>query len=261
MDTLRKMQLKFLGYLLDDEAIDIVADIESTPRHSAQQRMLLYGSAYTLRLKEALSTDYERLHGYLGDNLFDDLMQHYIERYPSHDPSLRCFGENMADLLACLAPFKSLPEVAELARIEKAFGNSFDAADGLCITLEQLAQLKPVAWATLSLRFHDAVQLLPQQCNSFQIWQALANEQVPPEKTVDHTTWLIWRQDMVSRYRALQNAELAALVCVKSGGNFADLCEALLTHFSEQETPQRAAAYLQQWINDEMVCELNVFSA
>ena len=257
MDALRKLQHEFLGYLLDDATIDIVERIESTPRRSAEQRMAFYGNAYTLRLKEALSTDYDRLHSYLGDDLFETLMQHYIESYPSHHPSLRYFGQHMVELAKQLEPFQQLPEVAEIARIEQAFGDSFDAADCQCVSLDQLAQLDPAAWATLTLRFHGAVQLLPQHYNSFQIWQALSNDETPPQKAASDTTWLIWRQDLVSRYRALESAESAALTVAMSAGNFADVCAALLAYFSEQEVPQQAVGYLQQWINDQMVCELN----
>lgn len=257
MNALRKLQNEFLDYLLDDSAVGIVERIESSPQRSAEQRMTFYGNAYSLRLKEALSTDYERLHSYLGDELFDTLMQHYIERYPSHHPSLRYFGQYMVELVEKLEPFKSLKEIAEITRIEQAFANSFDAADRPYVSLEQLAQLDPEAWATLSLHFQDAVQLLPQQHNSFQIWRALADEETPPQKMPDDTTWLIWRHDLVSHYRALESAELTALRVAMSAGSFAEICEALLDHFSEQETPMKAVSYLQQWINDQMVCGLN----
>lgn len=255
MNTLRKLQYEFLNYLQDDSTVDIVKRIESSQQCSARQRMSFYGNAYTLRLKEALSTDYERLHSYLGDELFDSLMQHYIDNYPSHHPSLRYFGKHMLELVERMEPFKSLTEVAEITRIEQAFANSFDAADCPCVSLDQLTQLSPDAWASLSLNFHAGVQLLPQQHNSFQIWQALANEETPPQKNADDTTWLIWRQDLVSHYRALECAELTALSVAMSTGNFADICEALLEHFSEQEVPLKAVGYLQQWINDQMVSE------
>lgn len=256
MNTLRKLQYEFMDYLLDISNASIVGCIESNQKCSARERMTFYRNAYTLRLKEALSTDYERLHSYLGDELFDSLMQHYIDSYPSHHPSLRYFGQHMIELIERLEPFKSLTEVAEITRIEQAFSNSFDAADCQHVALHQLEKLSPEEWVSLALRFHDAVQLLPQKYNSFQIWQALANEEMPPQKTLDNTVWLIWRQDMVSHYRALASAELAALTVAISTGNFADICEVLLEHFSEEEVPLKAVSYLQQWINDQMVCEL-----
>jgi len=257
MNTLRKLQYEFLDYLLDDSTVSIVERIQSNQQCSAEQRMTFYGNAYTLRLKEALSTDYERLHSYLGDELFDTLMQHYIDRYPSHHPSLRYFGQHMPKLVEQLQPFKTLTEVAEITRIEQAFSNSFDAADYPSTSVKQLTQIATEAWAGLSLNFHDAVQLLPQQHNSFQIWQALANEETPPKKITSNTTWLIWRQNLVSHYRALENAELTALTIAMSASSFANICEALLEHFSEQEVPLKAVSYLKQWINDQMVTELN----
>jgi len=257
MSALRKIQNEFLDYLLDHSQVDIVDRIESSPARSSAQRMTFYGNAYVLRLKEALMTDYEMLHCYLGDELFEQLMDSYIEQHPSQHTSLRYFGQHMVELTQQLEPFKQLPEVAEMAKIEQAFATSFDAANSPAVSLNQLADLNPEAWATLRLSFHDSVQLVPQHYNSFQIWRALSNDETPPEKHTDKTSWLIWRQDLVSRYRALEPAELSALTTALSSGSFADICETLLEHFSEEETPQRAVGYLQQWINDQMLCELN----
>ena len=257
MNTLRNLQNNFLGYLLDESAQGIIKDIESNPQRTAEERLRFYGNAYTLRLKEALSTDYERLHCYLGDELFETLMMLYIENHPSQHASLRYFGSKMIQIVEQLEPFKSLTEIAEITRIEQAFANSFDAADCHCVTLNQLSLLPPDAWPSLKLKFHTAVQLLPQRHNSFQIWKSLANEQTPPEKINDESTWLIWRHDMVSHYRALENTELTALTTAISTGSFAQMCEVLLEHFSEDKTPLIAVGYLQQWINDQMICELS----
>lgn len=125
MNSLRKLQHEFQNYLLDDSEQIIIKRVESTPQRTAEQRLLFYGNAYTLRLKEALSSDYERLHSYLGDELFDTLMLQYIKHYPSQHPSLRYFGQHMVQLVKQLEPFKSLVEVAEIASIEQAFANSF----------------------------------------------------------------------------------------------------------------------------------------
>jgi len=258
MDSLHNLQQEFLDYLLDDAELDIVGRMVSTAQCSAARRMQFYGNAYRLRLQEALGTDYERLHAYLGDELFESLMQQYIDRYPSQSPSLRDFGAHMVDLISTLEPYSQWPEVAEIARIEQAFNNSFDAANGPVYTQQQLMALEPEAWAVFSLRFNDSVHLVAQYFNSFQVWQALSNEQQPPEKQPDPATWLVWREDLVSRYRSVDKAELAALETARAGGSFADVCEALMEYFGEQKTPQRAVGYLQQWIHDQMVSELIV---
>ena len=261
MAVLRELQNEFLGYLLDNSSASIVERIESSPKRSAKERMDLYGVSYKLRLKEAISTDYDRLYSYLGDELFEQLMLNYIKRYPSHHPSLRYFSQHMVELVEQLKPFDQLPEVAEIAHIEKAFCDSFDAANCHSIDITELAQLDADVWATLKLDFHASVQQLPQQYNSFQIWKALSNDEIPPEKVTDEATWLIWRQALVSRYRALSAAEAMALNIAMTGGTFGELCEALLDFFSEEEIPKQAVGFLQRWINDQMVCELTWFAA
>ena len=257
MASLHKLQQNFMGYLLDNTEIQIVDSIVSTPERSASQRLQFYGNAYRLRLKEALGTDYERLHSYLGDELFDKLAGRYIELYPSSHPSLRYFGAHMVELVSTMEPFIQWPEVTEIASIELAFNNSFDACNAETITLSQLQGLAPEAWTRFTLTFHDSVQLLPQHYNSFQIWQALSEQQAPPARKLDSSTWVIWRQDLISRYRSLQQPELTALQSALCGGSFVDICEVLMTFYNEQETPQQAVGFLQQWIHDQMICKLN----
>ena len=257
MDALRKLQHEFLGYLLDDSTTEIVQRVESTPKRSASQRLALYSNAYTLRLKEALCTDHEILHQYLGDDLFDELMKNYIEQYPSHHPSLRYFSQSILKFLEQSETFTQWPAVIEIAKIEQAFNNSFDACDTLPVSQADLLTLTPESWTTLTLELNDSVQLLPLQFNSFPIWRALTEETTPPEILAEESVWLIWRYDLISRYRHLGEAEVAALQTVLKGGNFADMCSALLTYFDEQETPLQAVGYLQQWVNDQMVAALS----
>jgi len=253
---LHSLQQDFLEHLLDESQGKIVGAIASNRQCSAQQRMGLYANAYVLRLKEALTTDYERLHTYLGDEQFDHLMTLYIRQYPSHQTSLRYYGQHMVRLLEQQPPYRGFPELAELALIEQVFANSFDAANRAAFTLEELQALAPEDWAGLTLYFQDAVQLVSLRYNSFQIWRALSNEETPPATVADESTWLVWRRDLVSRYRGLEEAELAALNAAMSGASFAEICSCLLAYYGENETPIRAVGYLKTWIQDQMLQKL-----
>lgn len=256
MNALHELQNEFIDYLLDSQNLDIVDRIESTPQRSAAQRVALYGDAYQLRLKEALATDYERLHAYLGDALFDEVMNRYIHDYPSHVTSLRDYGQHMVQLLTVMPEFTSHPEVVELAKIEQAFVRSFDASDCRAATIEQLSTFKPDDWPELSFEFNASVQLLPLEFNSFPIWRALSNEQTPPAAESDPTSWLIFRRERVTHFRALQEGELAALTQALKAGSFSDLCVTLLGYFDEQNTPLQAVSYIKQWLSDQMICSI-----
>jgi hypothetical protein len=259
MAELRDLQQHFMQYVLGGSDA-IVADIESTPSLSAVGRMDIYASAYKLRLKEAISTDYAILKCYLGYEQFDSVMETYIALYPSHITNLRYYSVNMATLLATKSPFDQLPVLAELATIEASFANSFDATDQVSVEMEDLAALVPEAWATLQLNFQTSVQVLSFPHNSFVIWKALSDGETPPnlERFPEARSWVVWRRaDLISHYRPLDEPEMTALSLAMANESFAMICEALLDFFSEEETPMKAVSYLQSWIQEEMLAGLD----
>jgi len=257
-EQLHDLQQHFMSYVLG-ESSDMEEKIESTPALSAKGRLDIYATAYKLRLKEAITTDYDKLHSYLGDEQFDTVMERYIEKYPSHITNLRYYSIKMPALLRDEPPFNTVPVLAELATIEAAFADSFDAEDHRFVTISDLASLAPEAWGTLQLGFQKSVQVLATEYNSFAIWKALSDEDTPPELTLSGqpVMWIMWRRsDLVSHYRALEVAEYAALELALQGENFSAICERLLDFFSEEETPMKAVGYLQSWIQEEMLAGL-----
>jgi len=255
MSALRQLQQAFMQHLLGTPS-SIIEHIQSSATTSAEQRLKLYSQGYRLRLKEAIISDYDCLHGYLGDDMFEQLMDHYIDQYPSKHPSLRYYSQQIPALLAKQSPFSEYPESLEIAQIEQAFNDSFDAANCTPLSINYLAEIQPEAWPILQIKLHASVQLINCQTNSFPIWKALSEEQTPPKSTKDTTTWLIWRKDLVSRYRALDDAESHALSQVLKGSDFGEICSGLLNYFDEEQTPLKAVGYLQTWMNDLMVCDI-----
>jgi hypothetical protein len=254
MSGLQKMQRRFMDYLLN-ESTEMVNDIESTPMLSAKGRLDIYAIAYRLRLKEAMTTDYDKLASYLGDERFDKLMEQYIDKFPSHTTNLRYFSVNLPELIRDETDYSHIAEVYELACIERAFSDSFDAKDLQFSTIDDLATLPEEAWGTLSFEFQKSVQILWLDNNSFPIWKALADEEIPPKaEKQTASAWILWRKsDLISHYRMLATEEIAILALAMKGENFAVMCEKLLDFYSEDETPMKAIVFLQSWIAEEML--------
>lgn len=254
MSVLHEMQLRFMDYLLA-ESTEMVDDIESTPMLSAKGRLDIYAIAYRLRLKEAITTDYDKLASYLGDERFDKLMEQYIDKFPSHTTNLRYFSVNLPELIREQAEYSHIPEVYELACIERAFADSFDAKDLQFATIDDLSKLPEKAWTTLSFKFQKSVQILWLKHNSFPIWKALAEEDTPPKaEKIPSMAWILWRRsDLVSHYKMLATAEIAVLELAMKGETFAVMCEKLLDFYNEEETPMKAIDFLQSWIAEEML--------
>ncbi|MEO1889481.1 MAG: DNA-binding domain-containing protein [Cycloclasticus sp.] len=259
MSALQQLQHEFIDYLLGSPS-NIASHIQSTRTYSAKERLNIYAYAYTARLKEAIETDYEKLHLYLGDEQFDQLLERYVDKYPSQHTSLRYFSASMATLLREEAPYNELPVLAEIASIEAAFTDSFDAKNAKQATLTELAELPSEAWESLSFNFQPSLQLLPFMFNSFAVWKALTDEETPPDtEQHEHTNvWLMWRDiELISRYRPLSEPEAAALNIAVKGDSFPTLCEELLNHFDEDETPIKAIGFLQTWVQEGLISKFN----
>ena len=87
------------------------------------------------RLIEALRNDHELLHAYLGDEMFNEMGHAYVKARPSEHPNLRWFSQGLQEFLKSTAPYSEHPELSDLAALEKALNDAFDAAEGKVVEL------------------------------------------------------------------------------------------------------------------------------
>jgi hypothetical protein len=102
------------------------------------------------------------------------------------------------------------------------------------------------------------VQQLELRTNAQALFKALTEEQSPPKPAVlaDPQPWLLWREDLQTKYRSLEPAETAALAVVRGGGTFAEMCEALCEWHEADAVPLVAAGMLKRWIVEELLTGL-----
>ena len=115
MTPIAGMQQAFQEYILRDAA-GMSERIEGNERMDPERRLRIYYDAYRLRLIEVLGTDYEVLHAYLGDELFNALADGYVAAHPSTFRNVRWFGGKLAEFLGATPRYAEHPELAELAQ-------------------------------------------------------------------------------------------------------------------------------------------------
>ncbi|WP_422910795.1 DNA-binding domain-containing protein [Pseudomonas sp. MAC6] len=225
---------------------------------SAEQGLAIYHNAYRARLLEALRGDYPAVHGWLGDEEFDALALAYLDAHPSQHFSLRWLGAQLADFIdGYLVPAQAAP-LSELARLEWAFTLAFDAPDGLPLSLTQMAELPAEDWPTLQVRLLPSVQWLVCRHNSLALWRACKEQgDFPGSQPLEEVeTCVIWRDQLITRYRSLAADEAAALQGMTvHGWSFAELCGEL-AHLGEQ-APAQAVGWLRQWLADGILQRAN----
>ncbi|OYV00200.1 MAG: hypothetical protein CFE45_10025 [Burkholderiales bacterium PBB5] len=116
--------------------------LQATPQ-GRTARIDAYQHAYQARLAGALRDNFEVLALAMGDEAFAALAQAYTEAHPSRQPSIRWFGHRLADFMARhvelddgLVPH---PAMVDLARLDWALRDAFDAADAPVLDATALA--------------------------------------------------------------------------------------------------------------------------
>ncbi|MGB4812952.1 MAG: DNA-binding domain-containing protein [Methylophilaceae bacterium] len=249
MSQLEKMQTDFQNYIIhkNETFMYCIVDDELV---GATTRLNIYYNGYRLRIIESLATSYPKLQAWLGDDVFNNIARGYIANYPSTYSNMRWVGDKM-DLHLKHALAKQ-PFSAELAQFEWALGLAFDAEDAPILQLADLVKIAPEDWADLQFRFHPCLQLLPTRYNVIAIWKALDLNATPPKPKLIRQHTVIWRYNLDSYFRSVDQAEYAALQLVASGASFGELCESLQSESGEVAT-NIAAQYLSTWLNDEII--------
>ncbi|MEH2562535.1 DNA-binding domain-containing protein [Bradyrhizobium sp. AZCC 2289] len=237
------------GILTGDDTV--LAEILDSPREKRETLFGVYRYAYGSRLVEAMRNDHELLHLYLGDETFDEMGHAYVRARPSEHPNLRRFSQGLPDFLKSTAPYCDHPILSDLAALEKALNDAFDAAEGPVLALADMAGFAPEVWNDLTFQPHPSARRLDLNSNAPAIWMALKNDETPPgaELLEEPARLLIWRQDVTPMFRELPTEEAMMWDEAANGIPFGVLCEMLATYDDPDGAAARGAGYLHGWIS------------
>ncbi|MGE0683076.1 MAG: DUF2063 domain-containing protein [Candidatus Binatia bacterium] len=219
----------------------------------AEERINVYAEMYFARLVDVLKNDFPRVAALLGCERFHEIASQYLARYPSTHPSLRYLGHRFPDFLKDCAETTDLPFLGELATLEWARVEVFDALDTEPLRVEHLQHLAPEGWPALKFQVIPAFRVLHSEWPEHAIWHAAEAEDalsvlehVQPEKT----TLRIWRANFFVYHAKMDVVEQTALNCLLADQPFASVCAVLEDVVSPEESASTVGGLLLRWIED-----------
>jgi hypothetical protein len=218
----------------------------------------IYQHAYRARLTAALRDNFGVLPQAMGDVAFDALAHAYIAAHPSQHPSIRWFGHRLAEFMEQHSEWVAHPAFTDLARMEWALRNAFDAADAVPLSAASLAGVPPAQWPSLTFTPHPSVQLLALQWAIEPVWRALKaldgdDEPELPEPAAHAHVLLVWRAGLETRWRSLDDRAAQLLRAALAGQTFAELCELAATQVGADDAAATAVGALQGWLADGLL--------
>lgn len=234
--------------LAGDDAV--LSDLLDGARDSRATLLGVYRDGYVLRLVEVLRGDNAALDAHLGEDAFEAMARAYLKSHPSRHPNARYVGRDLPVFLAETEPYRAAPVLAELAALDWALSEAFDAPDAPDLTAADLAGVPPESWTHLILVPQAHARRLDLTTNASAIWSAV-NEDAPlpaAERLPEPERLLVWRAQAGPMLRPL-SVEEAMLWDEACGGiPFGVLCEMAATYADPDNAALRVAGALQGWI-------------
>lgn len=138
-----------------------------------QPGFAVYRNTTPNALIETLRAGYPVTAQLIGDEAFAILAMDFARRRPPAHPVLLDYGSGFPDFLAA-QPWiaEELPYLPDVAEIERLRAEAHVAADGIALTLADLARLGAETWPSLRLPLHPAARFAWLRTPALTIWDA-----------------------------------------------------------------------------------------
>lgn len=123
------------------------------------ERVQVYNGGYFARLQEVLASDHPGLVHALGEDAWCEVVLGYLQRHPSRHPNLNQLNKKLPDYLGTRKGLRHRAFLRDLARLEVAMTDAFDAPEFEPLDVTTLQDLTPEQWAAVVFEPNPSLQV------------------------------------------------------------------------------------------------------
>ncbi|MEI3852584.1 MULTISPECIES: HvfC/BufC N-terminal domain-containing protein [Ensifer] len=127
---------------------------------AAIKRFNVYRNNVTVSLIEALAATFPATERITGETFFRAMARFHVRETPPTSPLLFEYGRDFSDFIARYEYAQSMPWLADVARIERAWLDVYHAADAPTLTPDALAAVPPDRLGDAVFEGHPAVRIV-----------------------------------------------------------------------------------------------------
>jgi Putative DNA-binding domain len=143
------------------------------------KRFSVYRNNVAVGLIGSLENRFPVVRRLVGDDFFRAMARAYIAREKPRDAVLIHYGAGFPGFIAGFEPAKDLVYLADVARIENAWVESYHSAEAPVVSLADLAALAPERRGDTAFAFHPSVRLVRCATPAASIWAAHQGAEAP----------------------------------------------------------------------------------
>ncbi len=169
----------------------------------ADERYNIYRNNTFITLGQALAQNFPVVCRLVGITFFDQMAREYIQKHPPISPLLMTYGGTLANFIDGFMPAAGLPYLADVARLENAWNESFNGLDASGFDIALLKEVPHDQFNDLKFWFLPNMSLMTSEYPILSIW--LANQD---NSTLTKEISLDDGGSNISVYRAGQDVEI-----------------------------------------------------
>jgi hypothetical protein len=224
---------------------------------SSVERLDIYAHMYYARLLEVLTAEYPTTRQILGDRAFGRACRQFVRRNPSKHRTLNRLSEKFPDFLSRHLPAGNRRGLAvDVARIERAMEDVFDAPRAEPLTAAGFAAIGADEWHRVRLRVIPALQLLKPRFPANDYMNAARGGRKPRMPRPRATFAIVYRRSFEVFRRDQTPEQFKLLSALAAGRTLADAVRSSISgrDGSADKLAATLGAWFQQWAAAGLFC-------
>ncbi|MFG1298366.1 DNA-binding domain-containing protein [Xanthobacter sp. V3C-3] len=169
--SLREAQAAFAAALLNPDT-PVPPGIGGPGGRADARRFAVYRNNVMVGLVDALAARFPVCAQLVGEEFFRAMARVHAAATKPRSPLLMAYGDDFPDFIAAFPPAAGLPYLADVARLEVAYGAAYHAAEAAPVTTAALGPLSPDRLSALRLSLHPSARLIRSAYPVASIWLA-----------------------------------------------------------------------------------------
>lgn len=195
------------------------------------KRFAVYRNNVHVSLVGALAARFPVTRQVVGEEFFSGMARVYVGEHKPKTPVLLHYGESFPDFMASFPPAARIPYLADLARLEAAWTQSYNAAEAEVLMPSDLARVAPERLGNLPLKAAPPTRLVSSPWPIGSIWSAHQQSPFVPPTQQGAEAVLLTRPDAEVRLTIIPADAAVFLVELASAPTLGAAVEAVLSAY------------------------------
>jgi hypothetical protein len=220
---------------------------------AANKRYAVYRNNVTVSLINALAATFPATLRITGVDFFRAMARFHVRATPPTSPLLFEYGHDFPDFIERYEYAGSMPWLADVARIERAWLDAYHAADAAPLPAQALASIPPEQLADIILTPHPATRIVRSRYPAVTIFAAnRVGDPVARIEASEPEDALVTRPGMEVVVRRLPPSGAVFLTCLLAGEPLAAAAEAALTDDSAFDLSANIAGMIEAGVFNDI---------